>query len=149
MLCPTPKLDIINSDGDIDLSFITPPKTVSPFIRRKRELPTAKVPLKHTLGTWQILDDIRPMVHSRQKRQQYVNHNGTNGKINNETLEFYVGFLLDGVPEYVNLSNTLPEYSRLNVYMDPALFSWTEEMVVKSDKRMFEIKVITQSADRI
>ena len=44
--------------------------------------------------------------------------------VNNEVADFYIGFRLDGVDTYQNLSEALPEYSRLTVYADPQVEPW-------------------------
>ena len=62
-------------------------------------------------------------------------------QINNDTLEFHIGFILDGVTTYRNLSKVLPQYSRQNVYRNPTLTAWSEEKVVRPGRETLEIEV--------
>ena len=77
---------------------------------------------------------------SRSRRQADDNTMGT-FLINNDTLEFHIGFILDGVTTYRNLSTVLPQYSRQDVYRNPTLTAWSEEKVVRPGRETLEIEV--------
>ena len=48
---------------------------------------------------------------------------------NADDLAFYIGFMLDGVSKYQNLTNTLPSYARLYVYDDPVVYEFEGEVL--------------------
>ena len=53
----------------------------------------------------------------------------------NDKLNFYIGFQLDGVDAFKNLSQTLPEYARIKVYLQPPEFEkWQDVMEIAKYK---------------
>ena len=42
-------------------------------------------------------------------------------KYEDEELEFYLGFELDGFRDYENMTQSLPEYSQIDIYIDPVV----------------------------
>ncbi len=67
------------------------------------------------------VDGVQNAVHGRVRRESRV------ATISSETYMFFIGFDLDGVVKYRNLSISLPEYAKLNVYADPQLTTFKEE----------------------
>ena len=50
--------------------------------------------------------------------------------LNSDEMEFYIGLLLDGVPTYRNVSDTLPEYGKLDMFNDPKVFEFKDEVLL-------------------
>ncbi|KAI0234412.1 hypothetical protein LSAT2_015310 [Lamellibrachia satsuma] len=50
--------------------------------------------------------------------------------INSDEMKFYIGLLLDGVPTYRNVSDTLPEYGKLDMFNDPKVFEFKDEVLL-------------------
>ena len=82
----------------------TPPLALGDVLnsRRKRRVPSIKVPSLFHIG-------------SRQKRQTSITINEEKG------IDVEIGFTLDGIQTYENITTTLPEYSKLFVYADPVV----------------------------
>ena len=59
--------------------------------------------------------DQTPPIPARLKRQIVATVN------QEENIDVEIGFFLDGVPDYRNLTTTLPEYSSLTVYANPVI----------------------------
>ena len=73
----------------------------------------------------------RSLVETRSKRDviaMHQNEDGDNFKLNSEDLQFYVGFRLDGVRLYRNMSEVLPQFGILDVYVNPEFEAFTEEV---------------------
>ena len=60
--------------------------------------------------------------NSRRKRQTDTSANEF--KLNNNDLEFFIGFRLDGVTDYLDLTDISPQYSILTVFINPQLESF-------------------------
>ena len=43
-------------------------------------------------------------------------------------LQFYMGLVLDGVPTYRNISESLPQFGKLYIFSDPILYPFKEEI---------------------
>ena len=54
---------------------------------------------------------------------------GSAGLYNTPDLEFYIGFVMDGIKKYQNLTDTLPRYARLDVYTDPDVYEFEREVL--------------------
>ncbi len=52
-------------------------------------------------------------------------------RLNDDELEFYVGFTLDGVEQYHNLSETMPEFGTISVFRDPEIHSFEEKDLIR------------------
>ena len=83
--------------------------------------PTPPIVLSDVLGSQRRRRDFpsdssfESNLKTRKKRQ-------TAGTVNeNQKIDVEIGFLLDGVPNYVNLTENLPQYSRLNVFTNPVI----------------------------
>ena len=70
--------------------------------------------------------------------------------LNRETLQFFMGFVLDGVTLYRNLSNILPQYAYLKVFLNPDIHRFHEEGHIRNyrpywpyDDNQIVIKVIS------
>ena len=66
-----------------------------------------------------------------------------------ENIDVQIGFFLDGVPDYRNLTTTLPEYSSLSVYANPIIdgfgppaFTQTFTSTWPLSERYLNIKVV-------
>lgn len=58
------------------------------------------------------------------------------GPVNGD-LHFYMGLKLDGVARYRNLSNSLPQYSELTVYVDPVIEKFkVSPIIYQADKQI-------------
>ena len=82
----------------------TPPIAVGDVLdsRRKRRAALIKAAYLFHIG-------------SRQKRQ-------TSRTINDEKgIDVEIGFILDGIQTYENITTSLPEYSKLSVYANPVI----------------------------
>ena len=55
--------------------------------------------------------------HLRVRRKRQASDNMTINK--QENIDIDIDFILDGVPDYRNLTAVLPEYDELNAYADP------------------------------
>ena len=72
------------------------------------------------------------------------------GLLNSDDVQFYMGLLLDGVTTYRNISETLPQYGKLNMFTDPQVDSFAEEVLLfrpyspYNDERVV-IKVVLSS----
>lgn len=55
---------------------------------------------------------------SREKRELEF------GLINRDYFEFYVGFGLDGIKKYHNISEVLPQYGTIKVFENPSVYRW-------------------------
>jgi len=64
--------------------------------------------------------------HSRQKRQgvEFVN------TVNNHEREFYLGFYLDGVLDYQDVSTALPGYEEFILYESPTFEYFENDILV-------------------
>ncbi len=54
-----------------------------------------------------------------------------NFRLNDDELEFYVGFTLDGVDSYHNLSETMPEFGTMDVFRNPEFEEFQEDELVR------------------
>ena len=45
--------------------------------------------------------------------------------------QFYAGFDLDGVDSYRNISDILPDYGQIQIYLNPEYYSFEEEDLIK------------------
>ncbi|KAK2167282.1 hypothetical protein LSH36_30g06009 [Paralvinella palmiformis] len=95
MYCPSPAIDNLPPD-ERKFLFDDSNKTS----RRRRSLQSIDS------GRW------------REKRELEF------GLINRNYFEFYVGFGLDGVKRYHNVSETLPEYGTIKVFENPSIYKW-------------------------
>ena len=110
--------------------------------------PTPPIVLSDVLGSQRRRRDvpsdssIESILKPRRKRQ-------TAGTVNEErNIDVELGFLLDGVPNYINLTENLPEFSRLDVFtnpdfpgFDPPSFSQTFTSTWPIEDKYLEIKV--------
>lgn len=53
----------------------------------------------------------------------------TENLYNNDDIEFYIGLLLDGVPTYRNVSEALPKQGKMNIYRNPRVYEFEEEVL--------------------
>ncbi len=67
------------------------------------------------------VDGVQNAIHGRVRRESKVT------SISSYNYKFFIGFDLDGVVEYQNVSISLPEYAMLTVYADPQLMTFKEE----------------------
>ena len=127
MTCPTPPLEILNANGSLS--------SIPTMGRRKRRTShQANNPLQRNVLA-------NPHSSLDRSRRQATN-NKTGGFKINETIEIEIGFILDGVQGYRNLTETLPQYSRLNVYTNPKIMTWKDMKVVTFGRKMLEVEVI-------
>ena len=148
MLCPTPTLHILDGDGNLDFSSIPPPTPEYPrgpggpinpaSFRKKREAPASEEGL---FGMPRKLYSYLLSLH--RHRRQADNTKVAELRVDNETVEFYIGFRLDGVQTYKNLTETLPQYSKLTVFVDPKISPWVEQKTITISSNMLEVEVMS------
>ena len=68
-------------------------------------------------------------LHPRVRRQ--TDDNNVEKKLNDDRIQFYLGFKLDGVSIYRNMSVADPQYGIIDVYVNPKLKKFTEEDSVR------------------
>lgn len=110
MHCPTPELEL--------------PKN---FRRTKRE--TAKGALKRSKRVSKQTEKSLKEKQTRAKEKRAIVDASPkpNATLNNRNLQFYLGFKLDGVQAYRNLTKTkIPGGGILNVYEDPHVHHFPE-----------------------
>ena len=89
---------------------------------------------------------------SRRRRETNETDGGPDvgSRVNREdsNITFFLGFVLDGVSVYRNLSDVLPEYSTVDVYFNPAFFYFEERDNIRAfrpfgsfDDRVLNIEV--------
>ena len=127
MNCPTPPLEILNEDGSLSIN--------SPKVRRKREISYEN----NKSFKRYLQSDLHVFLH--RSRRQATSKNITSVRINNGTIEIQIGLILDGVEGYRNLTETLPQYSKLNVYTNPKVRTWKDKRVVTFGKKLLEVEV--------
>ena len=90
------------------------------------------------------IPDIFQDTADRRRRDTYNHHSHSNSRtrrqvasaeepdsINNDTLTFYLGFILDGVESYKNMSIVNPHIGVIRVYRNPEIEMFTDEGHVK------------------
>ena len=105
MTCPTPEIDI--PDG-----FQVPSR------RRKRDVIHAATAAAHGSSISSEL--------TRHKRQA----DNSDFKLNSDTLQFYLGFHLDGVLTYRNMSEVSPALGILSVYVNPEIRPLDDDVTI-------------------
>ena len=123
MTCPTPSLEILNADGSLS-------EIPTKGRRKRRTSHQPDNPLQKN-----ILANPHSSLH--RSRRQAANK-AVGFRINNGTIEIQIGFILDGVERYKNLSETVPQYSKLNVYTNPKVMAWTGMKVITFGMKMLE-----------
>ena len=128
MHCSTPPLEILNEDGSLSSNPMRG--------RRKRRM-------SHEYDN-HLKKSVLSNLHFslERSRRQATNNKAVGFRINNATIEIQIGFILDGVQEFRNLTETLPQYSRLNVYTNPKFMTWKGMKVVTFGMKMLEVEVI-------
>ena len=82
--------------------------------------------------------------HDARTRRALPDGLGSAGLYNTHDLQFYIGFVLDGVSKYQNLTDTLPRYARLYVYADPDVYEFEREVLpFRASDEHIVIKVMT------
>ena len=128
MTCPTPPLEILNADGSLS--------SIPTMGRRKRRTShQANNPLQRNVL-------VNPHTSLDRSRRHATNNKTVGLRINDGTIETGIGFILDGVQGYRNLTETLPQYSKLNVYTNPKVMTWKDMKVVTFGMKMLEAEVI-------
>ena len=107
MLCPTPAIDL-------------PDEFASALARRKRD-----IDITQNLGNIHIERDMK-QTNERTKRQVVTDTVGY--QLNSDRLQFYIGFKLDGVMRYKNMSDLQPQFGILNVYINPEFEEFDDEV---------------------
>jgi hypothetical protein len=74
--------------------------------------------------------------HTRQRRQATTE---VPNVITNDTLTFYLGFILDGVESYRNMSLSNPNLGIIRVYKNPEFEMFTEEGHIKAYRKYWPI----------
>ena len=128
MTCPTPPLEILNADGNLS-SIPTKGR-----LKRRTSHKFDNLLQRNVLAN--------PYSSLDRSRRQTTNNKAVGLSINNGTIETGIGFILDGVQGYRNLTETLPQYSKLNVYTNPKVTSWKDMKVVTFGMKMLEAEVI-------
>ena len=108
MLCPTPAIDL-------------PPEFASALARRRKR--------DTSLADSSILPRDNHLDESGHRIKRQVDITDSLGyQLNSDSLQFYIGFQLDGVMTYKNLSEALPQMGILNVFTNPEFEEFDDEV---------------------
>ena len=122
LICPTPPLEIMNENNTLSSTA---------FRSRSKRMANKDLILQRLVPS-------EPHISLHRSRRQAE---GGRFKINDGKTEIQIGFILDGVQEYRNLTETLPAYSKLNVYKDPQVSTWNHMQFVTSGRKFLEVEV--------
>ncbi len=125
MECPTPKLDInptilnaVNSGG-----------------RTKRDISHAEniISSLHPINSIVKSQTIAKITHLLDRHRRAAD--SVDNQLNKtQKLDFYIGFRLDGVTTYTNLSQTLRDKGTITVYIDPVVHKFDDDEHVRDFK---------------
>ncbi len=87
------------------------------------------------------VENFPALVSGGRRRRQAANPY----RINRDDFQFYVGFRLDGVHTYRNVSTTLPEYGIIDLFTDPEIHQFENTV----DGRPVEILNVYEGDTRL